>query len=306
MLNSKQWLLALWLAMCMAPLVSLPAQAKPVAVPAFSARLLDLTGTLDEGQKETLREKIASLEENTGAVLAVLMLQTTGEETMEEYATRVFDQWKLGDAEQDNGLLLIVALKDRRTRIEVGQGLEGTVPDVLAGRIIDQDMAPRFRGKDYAGGIEAAITSLEALLRAEPQGQPAEFPDPQEAGWRPSTLSAWGLVAAAVGAGCALSVFVALGMRAVWRRNRWEFGVRAGLVMAITGWAWLESMPDDSLWSWMPAAAAAGISLLFCFLFPDAGSRGGSSGGGSSGGSSGNSGSSGGGSSSGGGASGSW
>lgn len=410
----RQWPAAAWLAMCMAlALVAPPAvQAKQLAVPAFSARLLDLTGTLDEGQKETLREKIAALEENTGAVLAVLMVQTTGEDSIEQYATRVFEQWKLGDAGQDNGLLIIVALKDRRMRIEVGQGLEGVLPDVLAGRIIDLEMKPRFRDEDYAGGIEAAITSLEAVLRGEPEAAaPVEAPralrdvvrahapllgclgltalaglglgvmwarrrmpwplvlallpaGPVAAGLalgKPAvaaaclaaTAAAYGLgfcvvrsqwvrwlvvgvllllgtllgVESAVGAdafwelfpvlvpagiSCLLLVMVGFGMRASWRRSKWEFGARSGLVLAITGYALLENMPDGSLSSWMPTALAAGISLLFCFLVSSIGSRGGSGGysGGSSGSSSRSSGSSSssssGGSSSGGGASGSW
>jgi uncharacterized protein len=95
------------------------------------------------------------------------MNTTTGEEAIEEYATRVFEAWKPGDAARDDGILVLVALQDRRMRIEVGQGLEGSVPDVLAGRIIDGQMMPRFRDKDYAGGLEAAIGHIGALVRGD-------------------------------------------------------------------------------------------------------------------------------------------
>jgi uncharacterized protein len=141
------------------------------AVPPYSARVLDTTGTLNTAQIAALNEQILALEADTRAAVVVFMLPTTGEEAIEEYATRVFEQWKLGDTERDDGILILVALQDRRMRIEVGQGLEGTVPDVLAGRIIDQQMKPRFQGKDYAGGLEAAINSIGALVRGDAQIQ---------------------------------------------------------------------------------------------------------------------------------------
>jgi uncharacterized protein len=144
-------------------------------VPPYSARVLDTTGTLNTAQVAALNEQILALEADTRAAVVVFMLPTTGEEAIEEYATRVFEKWKLGDTERDDGILILVALQDRRMRIEVGQGLEGTVPDVLAGRIIDQQMKPRFQAKDYAGGLEAAISRIGALVRGDVQA-PASAP----------------------------------------------------------------------------------------------------------------------------------
>jgi uncharacterized protein len=149
--------------------VAAPADAVQVAVPPYSARVLDTTGTLNTQQIASLNEQILAIEADTRAAVVVFMLPTTGEDSIEEYATRVFEKWKLGDTARDDGILILVALQDRHMRIEVGQGLEGTVPDVLAGRIIDQDMKPRFQANDYAGGLEAAINRIGALVRGDAQ-----------------------------------------------------------------------------------------------------------------------------------------
>lgn len=170
------------------------AMAAPVPVPPYSARVLDTTGTLSAAQAAALNEQILALEADTRAAVVVFMLPSTGEDAIEEYATRVFDKWKLGDTERDDGILILVALEDKRMRIEVGQGLEGTVPDVLAGRIIDQDMKPRFQANDYAGGLEAAISRIGALVRGDVQA-----PEPRNGfvtafGWAFFAALLWGFV----------------------------------------------------------------------------------------------------------------
>jgi uncharacterized protein len=160
---ARSWL-ALLLA-CITVLAWLPAaQARPVAVPPMQSRVVDLTNTLPASDAEALRQQIATLESDTQAQLAILVVPTTGEDSIEQYATRVFADWKLGREAQDDGVLLLVALKDRRMRIEVGTGLEGTITDLQAGRIIDQQMTPRFRSGDFAGGIQAAVQSLAQLI----------------------------------------------------------------------------------------------------------------------------------------------
>lgn len=150
-----------------------PAHAAPVPVPPYSARVLDLTGALDDAHISSLNGQILALEADTRAAVVVFMLPTTGEEAIEQYATRVFDDWKPGDTDRDDGILILVATQDRRMRIEVGQGLEGTVPDILAGRIIDEQMKPRFRSNDYAGGLEAAISRISATVRGDVQAEVA-------------------------------------------------------------------------------------------------------------------------------------
>ncbi|REN10829.1 YgcG family protein, partial [Mycobacterium tuberculosis] len=123
-----------------------------------------LTNTLGASEAEALRQDITALEGSTQAQLAVLIVPTTGQEAIEQYATRVFAKWKLGRKDEDDGVLVLVALKDRKMRIEVGKGLEGTITDIQAAAIIDRQMAPRFRNGDYAGGVQAAVRALSQLI----------------------------------------------------------------------------------------------------------------------------------------------
>src|SRR5690606_8297669 len=125
------------------------------------------TATLDSNTREHLESELAALDAAKGAQLAVLIVPTTGEDTVESYARRVFDAWKLGRVDVDDGILLLVAKDDRRLRIEVGYGLEGAVPDLLAGRIIREQITPRFAAEDYAGGVVAGVESLLRLINGE-------------------------------------------------------------------------------------------------------------------------------------------
>src|SRR5471030_3278309 len=123
--------------------------ATPLAVPALTARVTDQTGTLDAGQVQALESKLAAFETSKGSQIAVLIVPTTGDETIEQYSIRVTDQWKLGRKGVDDGVLLLVAKDDRKMRIEVGRGLEGVIPDAIANRIIDEDMSPKFHDGDF-------------------------------------------------------------------------------------------------------------------------------------------------------------
>ena len=94
----------------------------------------------------------------------VLTVPTIGSESIEEYATRVFDAWKLGQKGKDNGVLVVVAPKDRKMRIEVGYGLEGTLTDATASRIIRNEMTPQFKADNFDGGVESGVNAIVALL----------------------------------------------------------------------------------------------------------------------------------------------
>lgn len=158
-----------------------------VAVPPLKARVSDLTGTLETVRKSSLESRLEELESRSGTQLAVLIVPTVRPETIEQYGIRVADAWKLGEKGKDNGLLLLVAKNDREVRIEVGYGLEGKIPDVLAKRIIEQEIIPRFRIGDFGGGIEAAVSSLIAAIRHEPQifSKPARFAIDQQTSMLP-------------------------------------------------------------------------------------------------------------------------
>lgn len=139
----------------------------PVGMPILQARVTDLTSTLDTARRQALEQRLAALEQRKGAQVAVLIVPTTAPDTIEQFATRVFDAWKLGRKGTDDGVLLIMAKNDRTLRIEVGYGLEGAIPDAIAGRIIREQIVPRLQAGDYAGGIEAGVAAIEKLVDGE-------------------------------------------------------------------------------------------------------------------------------------------
>jgi uncharacterized protein len=128
---------------------------------------VDTTATLDAASKQQLEQQALSLQQRKGSQLQVLMVATTAPETIEQYAVRAFEQFKLGRKGVDDGVLLVVAKDDRKARIEVGYGLEGVIPDIVAGRVIQEYLVPKFRQGDYAGGILEATAQLTKLVGGE-------------------------------------------------------------------------------------------------------------------------------------------
>lgn len=146
-------------------------------VPEFSARVIDQTGTLTAGQQAELEQNLMAFEQRKGSQVALLMVQTTAPETIEQYGIRVAAAWKPGREDVDDGAILLVALQDRRVRIEVGYGLEGVMPDAIAKRIIDETITPLFRQQDYYGGVSAGLSRMMQVI----DGEPLPPPDPN---WR--------------------------------------------------------------------------------------------------------------------------
>ncbi|MDD1622794.1 MAG: YgcG family protein [Methylococcaceae bacterium] len=139
-----------------------------VAVPSLDYRVTDLTNTLNETQQSVLEDRLAAFERQKGSQIAVLIVPTTQPEDIAQYSIRVVEQWKLGRKGVDDGVLMLVAKNDRTTRIEVGYGLEGVIPDAIAKRIIEEIMVPKFRQGDYSGGINAGVDSMIGLINGEP------------------------------------------------------------------------------------------------------------------------------------------
>jgi uncharacterized protein len=146
-----------------------------LAVPPL-ARLTDTTGTLDAGQKQALEAKLAAFERARGTQIAVVMVGSTQPEPISDFAQRIGDAWKIGRAEVGDGLLLVVAKDDRRVWIAVAKALEGAVPDLAAARVIREQITPRFRQGDFAGGIGAGLDSLFRLIEGESLPAPAAPP----------------------------------------------------------------------------------------------------------------------------------
>ena len=142
----------------------LPAAAQEVTVPFLSGRIVDHATVLSTEARERLTGMLSEHERKTGNQVVVLTLPTLAADGIEEYAVRVFEDWKLGSAGKDNGVLVLVVPGDRRMRIEVGYGLEGTLTDAAASRIIRDLMTPRFREGNYDVGIEAGLTAVLQIL----------------------------------------------------------------------------------------------------------------------------------------------
>lgn len=159
--------LAVFILAAVLGLSSAPALAQDVAVPPLQARVTDTTGTLDAAAIQAIDARLAELEQRKGAQIAVLMVPTTGTDSIEQYALRAFEQWQLGRKSVDDGILFVVAKEDRALRIEVGYGLEGAVPDLLAGRIIREQVVPRFQAGDFSGGVSSGVDSLIRLVDGE-------------------------------------------------------------------------------------------------------------------------------------------
>jgi uncharacterized protein len=269
--------------------------AAAVSVPPLTSRITDLTGTLNQTQKSALEQTLAEFEARKGSQIAVLLVPTTEPETVDQYAVRVQERWKLGRKGVDDGVLLVVAKNDRKLRFEIGYGLEGVIPDAAAKRIIEDDITPRFKQGDFYGGIRAGLDRVMRTIEGEP------LPAPRAAGARGSgAIHLEWLLPAVIG------LFIGGGiLRAVFGRfvgSGLVGGIAAGIVWFVLGSVLV--------------AALAGLFLFITGLFGGVATRsryGGWSGGGFGGGGFGGGGfgggggfSGGGGSSGGGGASGSW
>lgn len=152
--------------------------AQPLqAIPALSARVIDQTGTLASAQRRALDDKLAAFERERGSQVVVLLVRTTAPEDIFGYTQRLGDAWKIGRKEVGDGVLLVVAKDDRRVRIATAKAVEGAIPDVIAGRIIEQVITPRFKQGDFVGGLDAGVDQILARLRGEALPLPAATAD---------------------------------------------------------------------------------------------------------------------------------
>jgi len=145
-------------------------------VPELTARVIDQTGKLDAIQRKGLEDKLAAFEQEKGSQIVILLVPSTQPEDIASYANRVANSWKIGRKAVGDGILLIVAVNDRKIRIEVAKTLEGAVPDLAAKQVIDEAIAPRFRVDDYAGGLQGAVDQLIARVKGEALPGPTHAP----------------------------------------------------------------------------------------------------------------------------------
>ncbi len=158
------------------------AAAADVAVPKLTGRVVDLTGTLSSSDISALTQRLKDFEDRKGSQIAVLIVPTTEPETIEQFSIRVADAWKVGRKKIDDGAILVIAKNDRHLRIEVGYGLEGSLTDVTTRRIIDEDITPKFKSGDFAGGISAGVDRIMAVIDGE------QLPAPEPPHWQSPRL----------------------------------------------------------------------------------------------------------------------
>jgi uncharacterized protein len=157
-------------AMVVAWLLSLSqalAQSDVLPIPALSAHLVDTTATFSPPQAAQLEAKLAAFEQSHGSQIVVLLVPTTQPEDIASYANRVGNTWRIGRKDVGDGVLLVVAVKDRKVRIEVAKTLEGAIPDLAAKRIITETITPRFKQGDYVAGLDAGVARIIGLVNGE-------------------------------------------------------------------------------------------------------------------------------------------
>ncbi|MGD9723715.1 MAG: YgcG family protein [Pirellulales bacterium] len=177
-------------------------------------RVHDLAGLLSPEQRESLERLAQDVERQTTAQLAVVTVPSLEGRTVEDYAHELFNTWGIGQRDTNNGVLFLVAPKERRMRIEVGYGLEPLLTDSLCGAIRDEAVIPRFKQNDYPGGIRAGSERLAAALKGNPQaarGVKSSAPFLLRTARREALVATGGVAIAAI-------VFLVLGFVVMGRR----------------------------------------------------------------------------------------
>ena len=308
MLHSGQWLPLQLMRRAMLAMLWVAVWAGSVAaqnllpVPTLTSHVIDQTGTFGAPQMAALEARLVTLEQQRGSQVVVLLVNTVAPEDIASFSHRVADAWKIGRRDVGDGVLVVVAKADRTVRIEVAKALEGAIPDLAAARVIDEAMTPAFRVNDFAGGLQAAVDSLDKLIAGEALPPPSQTR--RGSGQRDTESEG--------GDGIALMLFGVLFFGTVIRSI---FGRRLGSVLAGAGAGAAAFVLTASVLMAVAAAAGAFVFVLLAAKSGLTGRRGSSStgygggmGGGWSGGSSSGGGfsSGGGGNFGGGGASGSW
>lgn len=138
-------------------------------LPTLNAPVVDQAKVLTEAEKAQLESQIRKVYEQGKAQIGIIIVPTTGQESIFDFAMRSANQWKLGTAKDDNGLIIAVAVNDHRLHIATGYGLEGVIPDIIASRIIRDQITPYFKQNQYGQGLIAGVTEIERILNLDPE-----------------------------------------------------------------------------------------------------------------------------------------
>ena len=227
--------------------LALTALSFALDVPPLTGRVVDLAHVLPPNTIESLTARLKAHEETTSNQVTVLVLPSLEEEPLESFSHRVATTWKLGQKGTDNGVLLLVAMKERKIRIEVGYGLEGTLTDARSAQIIRSEIVPRFRAGDVPGGVAAGVDAILKTIEGTYQASDKTAPGLDS--------DAMGQVVVAVIVG----LIVGLGLMRVHRL----LGPVAGTGLSVLLAPWL-----------VPALITGGVTLLLLTLISATGAGG--------------------------------
>jgi len=165
-----KYLLALFLT-----LLAFSSAALALDVPLLRGHVNDYAGMLSSRTADELEKQLGDFERTDSTQIVVLTIPTLAGENLEEYSIKVAEKWRIGQKGLDNGAILIIAKTERKIRIEVGRGLEGKLTDLVSGRIIRGDMAPRFKAGDFDGGVSAGVSAIMAVVKGEYKAKPRDL-----------------------------------------------------------------------------------------------------------------------------------
>jgi uncharacterized protein len=160
----------------------LPLAARPRQLPRPTGFVNDFAGVMKTPDKEAVESLAAALKEKTGAELAVVTVKSFasyGFGSIDEFSIALAEAWGVGERGEDNGVILVLAVEERKVRIEVGYGLEGTIPDSVAGKILDNSVIPAFRNNDFSGGLVEGVRAIAACAAKESGANFDEFDLPK-------------------------------------------------------------------------------------------------------------------------------
>src|SRR5689334_8512311 len=204
---------------CLALLLAAPSGAESLAsIPNPRVQngtwVTDTSATLDAKSIATLNERAAAFERDTGGEIAIVVIRSLDGLTIEEAAVKLFQMWGVGKKQRDNGLLLLWSTGDRRVRVEVGYGLEGTLTDGKVGAILDTYVIPKFKAGDFDQGLIDGVDALVRAVRAEPLALVSAKTESYD-------RRAWGIGAILSGVGAAMATVIgAITSVRRWRRRR--------------------------------------------------------------------------------------
>ncbi len=235
----------LWVVAAIAPMLTpLPAYAQDLQpLPEVRARVVDSTKTLTLDQVERLSIELRAFEERKGSQISIVFVPTTRPESIEQYSIRLAERVKAGRSKVDDGVLILVAVQDRKTRIEVGYGLEGAIPDIVANQIRREVMNPYFRNNDFYGGVRAGAAAL--IKRIDGESLPPAWHE-EASSREPSDLMSWVVVA----------MVMVVGLSGLLRRIFGRF-ITSGLVASIAG---------GGVWMHTSVVAIGGLVGVLAFV----------------------------------------